>query len=185
MARHRKTFRLVAALVPMLVGALPARAYEEQASLDTALGYALVLDSPGLPKQGPSIDLGAALGISDIAVVRGLLGYAAFVDGERVSHAGRLRVEALYLIDVLRFVPFFGLGAQLLLAEYRGPNVAAADASSLLLRPGGQLVFGADYLLSRSWTLGVDVRAGVLLEHGELRSTTDVALRVSRMFEIF
>lgn len=177
MARFRKAFWLGIALTSGLVTSASARAYEDQASLDLALGYTLLLDSETLPNQGVALDLGGAFGISDVAVVRGLAGYAPLFDGAGIAHAGRLRLEALYLVDVLQFVPFFGLGANLLLAGDR--------ADTLLLRPGGHIVLGADYLLSRSLTIGLDVRTGVSLERGEVMNGTDVSLRVSRMFETF
>lgn len=175
MARHRRVFCSLAALAWLLTAA-PARAYEDQASIDAALGYALVVDSVHLPRQGAALDLGAALGISDVGVVRALAGYAAFSERPELAHVGRFRVEALYLIDVLQFVPFVGLGAGLLVS---GGN------NRLEYFPAGHLVFGADYLWSRIWTLGVDIRSGVLIEGGEVRSTSDISLRLSRMFELF
>jgi hypothetical protein len=177
MARYRKAFCLGLALALGLATSGSARAYEDQASLDLALGYTLLLDSNTLPEQGVALDLGGSFGISDIAIVRGLAGYAPLFDGEGIAHAGRLRVEALYLVDVLQFVPFFGLGANLLLADDR--------TDTLLLRPGGHIVLGADYLISRSLTIGLDVRTGVALERGEVMNNTDVSLRLSRMFETF
>jgi len=177
MARHRRVFSVLVAAAWQLLSSQRARAYEEQASFDMSAGYVSVVDSAHLPAQGTALDLGAALGISDIAVLRGLLGYALLPEGRATAHVGRLRVEALYLVDVLQFVPFFGLGA--------GLFVARQGDSGVDFLPAGQLVFGADYLLSRSWTLGLDVRTGALLERGEVRSTSDVSLRLSRMFETF
>lgn len=176
MARYRTAFGLLIALAVALVWACPVRAYEEQASLDAALGYVLLLDSESLPEQGASIDVGGALGISDVAIVRGLIGYAPLFDPDAARHAGRLRVEALYLLDVLRIVPFFGLGAGLLVAD-------GGDVTRVL--PGGHIVVGLDYLVSRTWTVGVDIRPGIVLEHGRAVSSTEGALRVSRMFELF
>lgn len=196
MARHNKRFRSsrvsltrgrAAHLEAIVVGATwlltcqGARAYEEQGSVDAALGYALVVDDERT-LQGASVELGASLGLSDTFVARGTLGYASLVearDRERtVQHLGRLRVEALYLLDVLQVVPFLGLGASLT----SNPN----DAAQLPVRPGGHLVFGVDYLVSRNWLLGVDVRTALLFEgNGQRLNATDVALRVSRMFETF
>jgi hypothetical protein len=185
MARHDKRFRSLFGIAGgatwLLLGGR-AHAYEEQASLDTALGYALVVDDD-VSAQGASAELGASVGLSDTYVARATLGYAGLREstdaGRSVQHLGRLRVEALYLLDVLKVVPFFGLGASLT----NNPH----DSGPLLpVRIGGQLVFGFDYLASRSWTLGLDVRAALLFEgNGQLLNTTDVALRVSRMFETF
>lgn len=176
MARYRTAFASLLALAMGSLLAPAAHAYEEQASLDVALGYALLLDSDVLPQQGASLEVGGAVGISDIALVRGALAYAPLFDGAHSSQAGRLRVEAIYLLDVLRLVPFLGLGANVLLADGGG---------SARVLPGGHVVFGLDYLVSRTWTLGLDIRQGLLLERGEGRSTTEGALRLSRMFELY
>jgi hypothetical protein len=185
MARHDKRFRSLFAIAcgaAWLLGSARAHAYEEQASLDAALGYALVVDDD-VSAQGASAELGASWGLSDTYVARATLGYASVVEatdaGRAVQHLGRLRVEALYLLDVLKVVPFFGLGASLT----NNPH----DSGQLLpVRLGGHLVFGVDYLASRSWTLGLDVRAALLFEgNGQWLNATDIALRVSRMFETF
>ena len=176
MRRHCKAFPLAAALAWALLASSHARAYEDQASLDGALGYMLLLDADGDPHQGPTLDLGAGFGLYDLGILRASAGYGAlFADGT-LRHAGRLRVEAVYLLDVLQFVPFFGIGAALVVIE-GSPHAE--------LRPGGHLVFGVDYLLSRSWLLGLDLRSGALLDGGRALSVTDVGLRVSRTFETF
>jgi hypothetical protein len=177
MARHRTVFCVPVAVLWQLLASADVRAYEDQASLDVALDYVSLLESVHLPEQGAGVNVGAAVGISDIAVVRGLVGYAALPDRQRTAHLGRVRAEALYLVDVLQFVPFFGLGAGLFIAQQRDASVA--------FLPVGHFVFGADYLLSRQLTLGIDVRAGMLIERGEIRSTNDVSLRISRLFELF
>ena len=177
MARHCKAFPLFAATLWLLLGSRGARAYEEQASLDSALGYVLIVDADERTSQGLGLDLGAGIGISDLGILRGSLGYAALVSQAELRHAGRARIEALYLLDVLQFVPFFGLSAVLVAAETSSARVS--------LRPGGQLLLGVDYLLSRAWLLGLDVRSGMLIEGGRMLSATDVALRVSRLFETF
>lgn len=171
----------IVAVVACLLTSGSARAYDEQASLDLALGYALTVDD-GASAQGESVDVGASFGLSDAVVARALLGYATLVEaryGERdISHLGRLRVEGLYLLDVLQVVPFFGLGVTLT----NTPN----EAASLPVRPGGHLLLGVDYLVSRSWLVGLDVRTGVLFEgDGQRLNATDIALRLSRTFETF
>jgi hypothetical protein len=198
MLRHCKSFCLVLAVATGFVGLAPhtpARAYDEQASLDAALGYALVVDDAAIA-QGPSLDFGASLGLSDAIVARAALGYALAVGGRgarastraeqrETSSLGRLRVEAVYLLDVLQVVPFFGLGASIT-NNPDGTGTSESDPAQLPVRLGGHLVFGLDYLLSRSWIVGLDVRSALLFAGaGERLSGTDVALRVSRMFETF
>lgn len=171
----------IVAAVACLLTSSGARAYDEQASLDLALGYALTVDD-GASAQGASVDVGASLGLSDAVVARAMLGYATLVEpryGERdIAHLGRLRVEGLYLLDVLQVVPFFGLGVTLT----NNPN----DTASLPLRPGAHLLLGVDYLVSRSWLVGLDVRTAILfVGDGQRLNATDIALRVSRTFETF
>lgn len=180
MARHCKHFwRSVGLALGLAAPAYaPARAYEEQASLDGSIAYTLLVPDAVLPMHGAALDLGAGLGLGDVAILRGSLGYALLRDGETPArHAGRLRVEALYLLDVLQVVPFFGAGASLIATR-------PSDEAFRVL-PAGHLLLGVDYLASRRWIVGLDVRTGVVVEEGRVRSATEVALRISRMFELF
>jgi hypothetical protein len=185
MARHCKTFCSLASTAGgLLVVAASdlcciasARAYEEQVSLDVAPAYAHFADSEQLPSQGVGADVGAGFGVSDLGVLRASLGYLALLDGQRVYHAGSIRLEAVYLIDVLQLVPFIGVGGSLTIAQG-----SSATVSGL---PGGHLVFGLDYLLSRSLILGLDARTGFLSEAAGLVSVSGVSVRLSRMFETF
>lgn len=160
-----------------LAGVQRARAYDEQWSLDGALGYALLARADAPTRHGAGVDAGASLGVSDSVMLRGTLGYALLSDGSRHEQLGRLRAEGLYLLDVLKLVPFFGLGATLTTAQRTRQDVP--------LRPGVHLVLGLDYLASRAYTFGLDVRSGILFESGHLLNATDVSLRLSRMFELF
>ena len=180
MARHRKTFRLACAptaAAACLLACGEARAYEEQTSLDVSVGYVGLLDADHLPPHGASLALGSSVGLSSTLTLRGDVAALLLADDARTRPAGRARIEGLYLFDVLQVVPFAGVGLDLLVGEGRSGNVVA--------RPGVHLVVGADYLLSRAWTLGLDVRGGVALESGGVLGSVDVALRVSRLFETF
>ncbi|HEX5657083.1 MAG TPA: hypothetical protein VFX59_07800 [Polyangiales bacterium] len=175
MARDRKRFGSSLAIVLLWAGS--ARAYDEQWSLDAAAGYALIASDDWPTRQGAGVDVGATLGVSDSVMLRGTLGYAYLADSDRHEHLGRLRAEGLYALDVLELVPFFGVGVTL--------TTAPLPEDERVIRPGVHLVLGLDYLASRTWTAGLDVRSGVLFVSGSLRSATDVSLRVSRMFEFF
>lgn len=168
--------RFVATLLALLAWSHEAQAYEEQASLDLSLGYLGLAASKTLPPSGPTLDVGGALGISDWLVVRAALGYAGLVDRRGMDSAGRARVEVAYLIDILQWVPFAGVGAAIW--GYDG-------TSGLSVRAAGHLVFGLDYLASRTWTVGIDVRTGLLLEPRNVAWCTEGQLRLSRMFELF
>jgi hypothetical protein len=184
MARHCKAFLLVLArssallVVCVCVWSGRAMAYEDQASLDLALGATLTAGAETLALAGPEVAAGGSLGLSDLFVLRGQLGYSPLFDPGQVQHVGRARVEAAYLLDVLKFVPFFGLGASLWL--YR-----SSENDTFLVRPGGHLLLGLDYLWSRSWTLGVDVRIGLVIEPSDVASANEAQLRLSRMFDLF
>src|SRR5262245_59095901 len=54
------------------VGALPARAYEDQTSLDAELSYGHAV-SDTTPPNGVALGLGASLGLSNVFSVRGQL----------------------------------------------------------------------------------------------------------------
>lgn len=176
MARHCKSFRVLAASAWLLVSTR-ARAYEDQATVDAALSYVVVAESASLPVHGAGVELGASWGLGPSTSVRAAAGYAALVDARESAHLGRLRLEALYALDVLQLVPFAGLGASVLAGE-------GADGG-VQLRPGGHVVLGLDYLASRTWLVGLDLRAGLALEgHGRI-GTGEVGLRVSRAFDTF
>jgi hypothetical protein len=176
MTRHRTTFRVAFGLLCGLVWSAPARAYEDQASLDLSAGPAILAHSRTLNPVGPELAAGGALGISDLFVARAQLAYAALFDHGSVQSVGKFRAEAAYLLDVLKFVPFFGGGGSLWLYS---------DAGSVKVRPALHLLVGVDYLWSRQWTVGLDFRTGILFEPGNVASATDVQLRVSRMFDLF
>lgn len=177
MARHYKRFCLICVAAWLLWRPAEARAYEEQASLDMGLGYSLLAGSAYPLRHGIAAELGAGIGLSEHTVLRANLGYTALLRNNDIEPVGRLRVEGLYLLDVLQVVPFVGIGAT---------GTTAQDSPARVpLRVGGHVVLGVDYLLSRSWVFGVDLRSALLFEGSRLRSATDLSLRLSRMFETF
>jgi hypothetical protein len=168
---------MLLALGLWLCATSPARAYEEQASLDLALGYAAIVEAAELQPHLGSADLGVSLGIRDFLVLRGALGYGLLLERkQKTQQAARARVELAYLIDVLRWVPFFGLGIGVW---------GVQRAAGFTFYPAGHGVLGLDWLVTRSWTLGVDVRLGMLLEAGKLRSWNEGQLRLGYMFDLF
>lgn len=184
MMRHRTAFGvIVSRLVPPLallaaswvaLAAAPARAYEEQASVEVAAG-AGILPAATLPPWLASLDVGAAMGLSDMFVLRGAVGYAGLFESGVQVQGGRARAELAYLIDVLRWVPYFGVGFSLWLHDHDGVQV----------RPAGHALFGLDFLYDRSWTVGIDLRTGLMWEPEGLSSMSEAQLRLSRMFDLF
>jgi hypothetical protein len=90
---------------------------------------------------------------------------------------GRIRIEGAYLVDIVEWVPFLGLGTGLWLIE--------DPAGGVLPRGDAHVVFGLDYLATRSWTVGLDVRTGFLVGGGQVFSVTEGQLRLTRMFDLF
>ncbi|HEX6243810.1 MAG TPA: hypothetical protein VFZ61_23005 [Polyangiales bacterium] len=166
-----------------------ARAYEEQLGLELAVGYANLgynetLSSKGLttqtilPANLAALDVGVSVGLGEWAVLRGALGYGALLeDPLKTRQVGRFRLEAAYLIDIVQWVPFLGLGGGLWLVQDPGAGVDP--------RADGHIVFGIDYLATRAWTVGLDVRTGFLWGDGRAFNVTEGQLRLSRMFELF
>jgi hypothetical protein len=166
-----------------------ARAYEDQLGLDLAVGYAWVTRSetlspealpPGgaLPSNLAALDLGVSFGVSDWLLLRGSLGYGLLLeDNMSTRQLGRFRIEGAYLVDIVEWVPFLGLGTGLWLVEDPGSGVSP--------RGDVHLVVGLDYLATRSWTVGLDVRTGFLMGAGQVFNVTEGQLRLTRMFDLF
>lgn len=140
---------MVCALGMLLAAALPssARAYEDQLSVGVGLGYAYATRSDS-SHHGGYVNLEASLGLSPTWSLRGLLGFGHHPAQPRLSEAV-LGVEALYLVDVLEFVPYAGLGVDGLL------SITARDVQTAL---GAHPVVGVDWLLDRSFLLGLCAR---------------------------
>lgn len=133
----------------LLAAALPssARAYEDQLSFGVGAGYAYAPRS-GSSDHGVFVSLEASLGLSSTWSLRGTLGYGEHPAAPRLSR-GVLGVEALYLVDVLEFVPYAGLGLDAL---------ASFTAADTQLDIGAHPVVGIDWLLGRSFLLGLCAR---------------------------
>jgi len=126
----------------------PARAYEDQVTLDAELGYAHAL-SEATPPHGVALGLGSSFGLSDLFSLRGQL-TAAQHPGEPSLSVFLVSAELVYLIDVFEFVPYFGLGLDGI--GTWAPDVAFGSEL------GAHPVFGIDWLLSRSWAIGLALR---------------------------
>lgn len=130
-----------------------ACAYEDQLGLALATGYAhdrSVLHSPDGPSLGALLDYG----LDDIWTLRARLDYSLHPETFRArrTHVYRAQAEAVYAIDILAIVPYFGagLGAQWRQAETK-PRVLL----------GAHLVLGLDFLLTRRVNLALDLRSGL------------------------
>src|SRR5262245_31219100 len=152
-AKGRAVPRLLLAVVGGLslvwASALPARAYEDQASFDAELSYGLAV-SDTTPPHGAAVGLGASLGLSNLWSARGQLGWPLHPGAPQVTSLFFVTAELLYVIDILAVVPYFGLGVDGIgrAASGRDPDV------ELGLHP----VLGLDWLVSREIALGLALR---------------------------
>ncbi len=125
-----------------------ASAYEDQATLALEVGWAGNPNSSTLPRNGVDVGLSAGFGITDAWGIQGVLSYNVFPD-ERRLQMGVVGLEAIYLLDIVRFVPIFGFGIDGMVSGYDG-RTRADFAIHVLL--------GVDYLISARWFVGADGR---------------------------
>lgn len=138
----------------MAVSAAPARAYEDQLTLDAELAYAHAV-SDLVPPHGISVGLGASYGLGDTFAVRGQVAYAQH-PGEPASASVILGTgEMLYLVDVFEFVPYLGAGFDVI--------AIGGSAHSWGVDVAVHPVFGLDWLVSRELALGLQLRPMFLL----------------------
>jgi hypothetical protein len=133
-----------------------ARAYEDQATLEIGLGYAHAF-AGGLSASGPALAVAGSVGLGDVWTLRAMLGGSVHpaVSGETPTAAVPFGgVELLYVVDVLQWVPCVGLGIDV---------VGTVSATGVGADLAAHTVLGLDWLVSRAWLLGVDVRAYLLL----------------------
>jgi hypothetical protein len=143
---------LLASALTVLSTAATARAYEDVLTLDVELGAAFSLSPDFMsPCCGPLFGIANSIGLGDKFALRGRIEYAWLPSGGDDVHAAIVGAELFYLIDVVQFVPFFGLGLDVFAG---GP--APFDEPALGF--GGHAILGFDYLVSREIALGLDVR---------------------------
>jgi len=129
--------------------AADAHAYEDQLTLAVGPGYA---HGDELLGHGGLLDLAVGMGLDDIWTVRlrvtGLL-HPEDSDGRPTVHAALVGGELLYLVDVLEWVPYVGVGVD---------GLVLASSGELDGGGGAHIVAGLDYLPTREWIFGLDVR---------------------------
>ena len=131
----------------------PARAYEDQVLLGLDIGYARALANDDLPANGLLSGLSVDIGIGDAWAIRCRAAYA-FHPGGRPLHLGLAGAEVVYLLDILELVPFFGLGVDGILTQ-REDDGTGVDLAL-------HAVLGLDWLVTREWVVGLDIRAYAL-----------------------
>ncbi|MDI1434662.1 hypothetical protein [Polyangium sorediatum] len=168
--RRSRAPLLLASFLSILAAAPAAEAYERQWHVGGGLGYSLVL--PGLP--GESIPTTATSLHGFGAALHGTYGLTdtfnllVQVDGSFAPGATPVvlaggSVGIGYVVDILRVVPWFGVMAGGYAVSALDPCGAAGETGCTSGRLGFSLPVGIDYQVSRSFTVGVSGRYGVLL----------------------
>jgi hypothetical protein len=110
-----------------------------------------------LSNNGPAFGISAEMGFEawGVGVYADWALHPPFNGGE-LFQVGLFGAEALYYIDIVQVVPFFGLGVDVMPTYNGAGNVWAADFAA-------HLRASLDYLVSREVIIGLDVRPYVLL----------------------
>jgi hypothetical protein len=175
---RRAFVALLFALTSWGAWSAPAQAYEDRGTLGVEAGYGVVvITDTTLPQHGALFGLELSIGLGDQFAVRAHADYG-YHPGEDEMHVALFGVEGLYLVDIVQVVPYFGIGIDGIATVYQ-------DAGGLEL--GFHVVVGLEYLLSRSWLIGLDVRPHFLpitLSEGRTDPVyISTNLRVSWLFD--
>ncbi|MEY4576864.1 MAG: hypothetical protein RL701_1567 [Pseudomonadota bacterium] len=134
------------------IAVAPACAYEDQLTLGAGIGYAFA-DTAAGARHGVALQLDASLGLGPSWTGRAYLGvqlHPAVADSALFTRLGA-GAELLYLLDLLEFVPYAGVGLDVFAGNASEPGTWRADFG---LHP----VLGIDWLLSREFILGLSAR---------------------------
>lgn len=144
------TVGITALALAALLSPRPAAALDRELVLSPRVGFAGSTGPVGGP--GAVLELGAHYGLNDAFSLYGVGGYTlAFADGPRgPRHGATLAVGVVYAIDVLRAVPYVGVGARgdVLVGPQDGwitPSAEARVGLRWLLRRGIGLSFEVAY----------------------------------------
>lgn len=142
---------VVLALLGALAALVPAsaHAYEDKITLGVGTGYAAVLANPDLPTHGARVALEVGIGLNDAWSLTPRLEYVIHPDASPL-HLGLVGAEVTYALDIVTVVPVFGLGLDVI-----GTVREGTFGADLALH----VVVGLDWLVTRTWLVGLDVRA--------------------------
>jgi len=173
---YREPVRSLAAL---LILGLPAHslAYEDQLAVGLDLGYAQVVGD--VAGAGVAAGPQGKIGLNDTwnAFAASHYGFhPSFDAGDEPLHAVSLAAGFEYVFDVLQWIPYGGIGAELLWA-------AQGDKAGVV--GGAQVSVGLDYLASRDHSYGITARWHLLVSDLEAYPAyVTVALRGSLLWDL-
>lgn len=144
----RRFVRIFGSLALLASLSSTARAYENQATVGLALGYAGMPGADSGPKNGVDLALSAGGGLGDAWNIQGFLAYDVFV-GDLPIHVGMAGLETVYALDIVRFVPLIGVGLDGLLSVRQRQAFGDFALHALL---------GIDFLINPRWIIGADAR---------------------------
>ncbi|MBN1656140.1 MAG: hypothetical protein JXA30_20395 [Deltaproteobacteria bacterium] len=151
-----------------------AAAYENQITLGGDLGFAERFADEG-PRHGGTLGLLSSIGLDDIWSARARFSYSIH-HSAGLLHVFLVSTEILYLIDILEFVPYLGVGPD---------GVATLYEDELQLDAAIHAVFGVDYLFSRELIFGLEARPMYFLSRTGLHTARLAAVfTVSYSFEM-
>lgn len=150
-----RAFAFLGLVLSLWIVGSTAEAYEDQASIDAELAYvhAFAKDSKAL--DGVGVAAGASLGLSNVLTLRGQFMWAFHPSDAPLVSVAWLSADLVYVIDVLEWVPYFGAGA-----DFATFIPSEGDPRGYV---GLHPVVGVDYLLSREFTFGLQVKPVILL----------------------
>lgn len=171
-ARRAPTFAVGLVALPMMALAAPrtALAFERQHHLGVDLGVSHLRSSdPVGLRFGPYAGLHYTYGLSDMFNLVLETGYARFgvepvpapkagdpPSPPQPEHVLQGAAGVMYLVDVLRWVPYVGVLAS-------ATSLSGGNLPSATFTPGLQLGAGLDYQFDRHWAAGLAYRQHFLL----------------------
>ena len=161
-----------AAALAFALSPASALAYEDQLAVGLDAGYAQVAGASGGAGFGGGPQ--AKLGLDDTwnLFAAGLYAYHPGDD----LHVSTPAAGVEYVFDVLQWIPYGGLGAEVLWAARDGESGAEG---------GVQASLGVDYLAARSYSFGVTARwHAVLSDLQRFPVYITVALRASWLWDL-
>jgi hypothetical protein len=168
--KPRRVLRYLAALVAYALQAGPAVAVERQHHIGVAPGLGILATDKSKTAFGATLGAFYTYGLTDQfnLLAEGSIALHEFsreapdpkaplvIPKTRPSTIGTSAVGVAYVLDVLRYVPYFGV---LVGANFLG----GGTTDQLVLAPSAQLALGLDYQFSRSFAMGIAFRQHMML----------------------